>query len=47
MEGGRAMTHIRLDMPDAIKEIEANHFHLVEEKELSRDVQYMLILEKN
>ena len=34
-------------MPDAIKEIEANHFHLVEEKELSRDVQYMLILEKN
>jgi len=47
MPEGRAMTHIRLDMPDAIKEIEANRFHLVEEKELSRDVQYMLILEKN
>ncbi|MGA2118155.1 MAG: class I SAM-dependent methyltransferase [Bryobacteraceae bacterium] len=47
MPEGRAMTHIRLDMLDAIKEIEANHFHLVEEKELSRDVQYMLILEKN
>jgi ubiquinone/menaquinone biosynthesis C-methylase UbiE len=47
MPEGRAMTHIRLDMLDAIKEIEANHFHLVEEKEVSRDVQYMLILEKN
>ena len=47
MPEGRAMTHIRLDMLDVIKEIEANHFHLVEEKELSRDVQYMLILEKN
>ncbi len=47
MPEGRAVTHIRLDMPDAIKEIEANHFHLVEEKELSRDVQYMLILEKD
>ena len=23
------------------------HFHLVAEKELSRDVQYMLVLEKN
>ena len=47
MPEGRAVTHIRLDMPDAIKEIEANHFHLIEEKELNRDVQYMLILEKN
>jgi ubiquinone/menaquinone biosynthesis C-methylase UbiE len=47
MAGGRALTHIRLDMPDAIKEIEANHFHLLEEKEHVRDVQYMLILDKN
>ena len=47
MPGGRALTHIRLDMPDVIKEIEANHFHLIEEKEHVRDVQYMLILEKN
>jgi len=47
MPEGRAMTHIRLDMLDVIKEIETNHFHLVEEKELNRDVQYMLILEKN
>jgi ubiquinone/menaquinone biosynthesis C-methylase UbiE len=47
MPNGRAMTHIRLDMPDVIKEVEANHFHLIEEKEHVRDVQYMLILEKN
>jgi ubiquinone/menaquinone biosynthesis C-methylase UbiE len=47
MPGGRALTHIRLDMPDVIKEIEANHFHLLEEKEHLRDVQYILILDKN
>ena len=47
MPNGRAMTHIRLDMPDAIKEIEANHFHLVMERETIKNVQYMLILEKS
>jgi ubiquinone/menaquinone biosynthesis C-methylase UbiE len=47
MPNGRALTHIRLDMPDVIKEIEANHFHLLAEKERTRDVQYMLILEKD
>ena len=47
MPGGRAMNHIRLDMPDVIKETEANHFHLLEEKEHVRDVQYMLVLERN
>jgi len=47
MPNGRALTHIRLDMPDVIKEVEANHFHLIEEKERIRDVQYMLVLEKN
>jgi len=47
MPNGMAMTHIRLDMPDVIKEVEANHFHLIEEKERLRDVQYMLILVKN
>ena len=47
MPNGTALTHIRLDMPDVIKETEANHFHLLEEKEHVRDVQYMLILEKN
>jgi ubiquinone/menaquinone biosynthesis C-methylase UbiE len=47
MSNGRALTHIRLDMPDAIKEIEANHFHLVMERETIKNVQYMLILEKS
>ncbi len=47
MPNGRALTHIRLDMPDVIKEIEANHFRLLTEKELNKDVQYLLVLEKN
>ena len=47
MANGQAETHIRLDLPDVIKEIEANHFHLVSEHETIRNSQYMLILEKN
>ena len=47
MPNGRALTHIRLDMPDVIKEVEANHFHLLAEKEHIPDSQYMLILRKN
>ena len=47
MPGGRALTHIRLDMPDVIKEVEANHFHLLMEKEHIKNVQYMLLLEKS
>jgi ubiquinone/menaquinone biosynthesis C-methylase UbiE len=47
MPNGRALTHIRLDMPDLIKELEANHFHLVMEKEHVKNVQYMLVLEKS
>ena len=47
MPNGRALTHIRLDMPDVIKEIEANHFHLLAEKEHVPDSQYLLILRKN
>ena len=47
MAGGRALTHIRLDMPDVIKEIEANHFHLIAEKEHIPDSQYLLLLRKN
>jgi len=46
MPNGSALTHIRLDMPDLIKEIESNRFHLVEELERIKDVEYMLILEK-
>ncbi|MEO8373566.1 MAG: methyltransferase domain-containing protein [Candidatus Solibacter sp.] len=47
MAGGRALTHIRLDMPDVIKEVEANHFHLIAEKEHVPDSQYLLVLRKN
>jgi ubiquinone/menaquinone biosynthesis C-methylase UbiE len=47
MPNGNALTHIRLDMPDLIKEVEANHFHLIEERERIRNVEYMLILEKS
>ena len=46
MPGGRALTHIRLDMPDVIKEIEANHFHLISEREHIPDSQYMLVFTK-
>jgi ubiquinone/menaquinone biosynthesis C-methylase UbiE len=47
MAGGRAITHIRLDMPDVIKEVEANHFHLLSEKEHIPNSQYILVLRKN
>jgi ubiquinone/menaquinone biosynthesis C-methylase UbiE len=47
MPNGRALTHIRLDMPDVIKEVEANHFHLLMEKEHIKNVQYLLLLEKS
>ena len=47
MPDGKALTRIRLDMPDLIKELEANHFHLIEEKEYAKNVQYVLILEKS
>jgi predicted methyltransferase len=47
MPNGRALTHIRLNKPEVVKEIEANHFRLVSEREQIKDVQYMLVLEKN
>ena len=47
MENNRALTHIRLDMPDVIKEVEANRFHLLSEKETIKNSQYMLVLEKS
>lgn len=47
MAGGRAITHIRLDMPDVIKEVEGNHFHLLSEKEHIPNSQYILVLRKN
>jgi predicted methyltransferase len=47
MPNQRALSHIRLDMADVIKEIEANHFHLLSEKEHIPDSQYLLVLRKN
>ncbi|HLK67628.1 MAG TPA: methyltransferase domain-containing protein [Bryobacteraceae bacterium] len=47
MANGRALNHIRLNKPDVIKEIEANHFRLVSEREHIPGSQYMLILEKD
>jgi predicted methyltransferase len=47
MANGDAVTHIRLNKPDVIKEVEANHFRLVSEREQIKDSQYMLVLEKN
>jgi ubiquinone/menaquinone biosynthesis C-methylase UbiE len=47
MPNGRAITHIRLDKADVVKEIEANHFRLIMEREHIKDVQYMLVLEKS
>jgi ubiquinone/menaquinone biosynthesis C-methylase UbiE len=47
MPNGQAMTHIRLNKPEVIKEIEANHFRLVSEREQIKDSQYMLVLERN
>jgi ubiquinone/menaquinone biosynthesis C-methylase UbiE len=42
---GLPANHIRLDEPDVIKEIEANHFRLVSQHEHNKD-QYMVIFEK-
>ncbi len=46
MPGGRAVQHIRLDLPDVIKEIEANRFHLIAEKEHIPNSQYILVFIK-
>jgi ubiquinone/menaquinone biosynthesis C-methylase UbiE len=47
MPNNNGLIHIRLDKSDLIKEVEANHFRLVSEREQIKDSQYMLILEKN
>ncbi len=47
MPNGRALTHIRINKPEVIKDIEANHFRLVSEREHAPGSQYMLILERN
>jgi ubiquinone/menaquinone biosynthesis C-methylase UbiE len=46
MQGGDAVQHIRLDEEDVAREVEANGFHLVSQKEINPASQYMLIFEK-
>ena len=46
MEGSNAVQHIRLDAPDLIKEVEANGFKLVSQREHIKNSQYMAIFEK-
>lgn len=41
-----ASTPVRFDLPELIRELEANHFHVVEEKEQVQNVQYIVIAEK-
>jgi ubiquinone/menaquinone biosynthesis C-methylase UbiE len=47
MPNGRALNHIRINKPEVAKEIQANHFRLVSEREHVPGSQYMLILERN
>lgn len=44
--GDRALSHIRLDEDDLIKEVEANGFHLVSKHEHVPGSQYMAVFEK-
>lgn len=46
MRNGNAMNHIRLDAADVIKEIEANQFHFLAQREHTKGSQYMAIFEK-
>lgn len=44
--GNRALTHIRLDQGDVIKEVEANGFHLLSKHDHIPGRQYMAVFEK-
>jgi ubiquinone/menaquinone biosynthesis C-methylase UbiE len=46
MPGGRAVEHIRLDMDDVVKEVEANGFKLSDKRELVPKSQYIAIFVK-
>jgi ubiquinone/menaquinone biosynthesis C-methylase UbiE len=46
MPGGNALQHIRLDKPDVIKEVESNHFRLIESHDHIPGSQYMTTFEK-
>ena len=44
--GDRALTHIRLDQDDLIKEIEANGFHLLSKHDHIPGSQYIAVFAK-
>ena len=46
MPNGQAMTHIRLDEADVVKEIQARGFRLLSKREHIPGSQYMLVFEK-
>jgi len=46
MPGGNALQHIRLDKPDVIKEVEANHFKLLSSRDHIPGSQYMAVFER-
>jgi ubiquinone/menaquinone biosynthesis C-methylase UbiE len=43
---GSPPENIRFDMPELIREVEANHFRVVAESERVKNVDYLLVLEK-
>jgi SAM-dependent methyltransferase len=46
MPGGDALQHIRLNKPELIKEVEANHFRLLSSHDHVPGSQYMAIFER-
>jgi hypothetical protein len=46
MPNGDAMTHIRVDQADVIKEIHSQGFRLLSKREHNPGSQYMLVFEK-
>jgi predicted methyltransferase len=46
MPNGRAMQHVRLDKDDVIREVEANGFRLVSQRDHVPGKQYMIVFEK-
>lgn len=44
MPGGYAVEHVRLDKEDVVREVEANGFHLVSQKDHIPGKQYMIVL---
>ena len=46
MPGGNAMSHIRLDEPEVLREVESKGFRLLKKKEHVRNSHYLLVLVK-